>query len=102
MSIKPNPVNFGTVKMGKTKTKKVTIKNTSSKNSKIRVMVTGETTSAPFSVKTQCITTLAPGKSCKASVTFTAPDTSPHMGTLTVNDDAQGAQQKIPLSGSGR
>ena len=51
VSITPNPVNLGTAKMGKSKTKKVTIKNTSSKISKINVTVTGETASAPFSVK---------------------------------------------------
>jgi hypothetical protein len=97
-------VNFGSkTKVGKTsRAKKVTIKNTSSKKSKIGVMITGETTAAPFAVKTQCIKTLAPGKSCKVSVTFTPPDTTLQMGNLIVNDNATGAPQMIPLSGTGK
>jgi hypothetical protein len=97
-------VNFGSkTKVGKTsKAKKVTIKNTSSNKSKINVMITGETTAAPFAVKTQCIKTLAPGKSCKVSVTFTPPNTTLQMGNLIVNDDATGAPQMIPLSGTGK
>jgi hypothetical protein len=80
----------------------VKIKNASSKSSKISVMITGETTDAPFAVKTQCIKTLAPGKTCEVSVTFTPPDTSPQNGNLIVNDDAMGAPQMIPLSGTGK
>src|SRR5215469_9321780 len=104
VKVSPNPVPFGTVKMGKSKTKKVTIKNIDSKSSKISVMVTGEETAAPFAIKgTQCLKTLAPGKSCKVSVTFTAPDAGvPHDGVLTVDDNAQGAPQMIPLSGTGK
>jgi hypothetical protein len=97
-------VSFGSkTKVGKTsKAKKVTIKNISSKSSKISVMISGETTAAPFAVKTQCIKTLAPGKSCKVQVTFTPPDTSPHDGNLIVNDNAMNAPQMIPLSGTGK
>jgi hypothetical protein len=103
LSFKPNPVNFGSkTKVGKTsKAKKVTIKNTSSKSSHISVMITGETTSAPFAVKSQCIKTLAPGKSCKVQVTFTPPDTSAQAGNLVVHDDASGNPQMVPLSGTG-
>ena len=96
-------MNFGGKnKVGKkSKAKKVTIKNTSSKSSHISVHITGETTSAPFAVKSQCIKTLAPGKSCKVQVTFTPPDTSPQTGNLIVNDDAAGAPQSVPLLGTG-
>jgi len=104
VKVSPNPVPFGTVKMGKSKTKKVTIKNIDSKSSKLSVVVTGENTAAPFGIKgAQCVKTLAPGKSCKVSVTFTAPDVGVlHNGFLTVDDNAQGAPQMIPLSGTGK
>jgi hypothetical protein len=46
--------------------------------------------------------TLAPGKTCKVSVTFTPPDTNGHMGNLTINDDAQGNPQTVPLMGTGK
>jgi hypothetical protein len=65
-------------------------------------MITGETTSAPFAVKSQCIKTLAPGKSCKVAVTFSPMDNSPQNGDLIVNDSASGAPQMIHLSGTGR
>ncbi|MGA9720942.1 MAG: choice-of-anchor D domain-containing protein [Candidatus Binatus sp.] len=104
MTIKPSSVAFGTKDtVGKaSKPKKLTIKNTSSKSSKISVMISGETAAPPFAVTSQCTTTLAPGKSCKVLVTFTPPDTSSHEGMLTVNDNATGAAQTVPLSGTGK
>lgn len=104
LSFKPTLVNFGDkTKMGKTKTEKLTIKNTSSKSSKIEVMVTSESASPmpPFGVKTQCMKTLKPGKTCKVEVTFTPTDTDGHMGNLTVMDDAQGNPQTVQLMGTG-
>ena len=98
-------MNFGNkTTVGKvSKAISVTIKNASAKKSKINVSVTGETTAGPFAVKTQCIKTLAPGKSCKVSVTFTPPnDTTEQSGKLTINDDAAEAPQMVPLSGTGK
>jgi predicted outer membrane repeat protein len=104
LSFKPDPLNFGnSIKAGKSKTKKVTIKNTSFKSSKVSVMITGESATTPFAIKgSQCIKKLRPGKSCKVSVTFTPPDTTLQMGNLTVNDNAQGAPQMVPLTGTGK
>ncbi len=104
LSFSPKSLNFGKkTTVGKiSKAKKLKIKNASSKKSKIKVMITGETAAAPFAVKTQCIKTLAPGKTCNVSVTFTPPDTTPQSGELIVNDDAMGAPQMIPLSGTGK
>jgi hypothetical protein len=104
LSFKPDPVSFGDKDVvGKpSKAKKITIKNTSPKKSKIDIMITGETTSSPFAVKTQCDKELAPGKSCKVFVTFTPPDTSLQTGELTISDDATGNPQEIPLSGTGK
>lgn len=79
---------------------KVKIKNTSPAG--IDVTITGETTEAPFAVKTQCIKTLKPGKSCKVAVTFSPTNTTAQNGELIVNDNASGAPQMIPLSGTGR
>jgi hypothetical protein len=84
--------------VGKTGKKELTIKNTDSKKSGIDVTITGETTAAPFAVKKQCAKKLKPGKTCKVEVTFTPTDTTTQAGELTVNDDATGALQMIPLS----
>jgi Abnormal spindle-like microcephaly-assoc'd, ASPM-SPD-2-Hydin len=105
VSISPNPINFGSeTKVGKTGKKKVTIKNTSSKASKVSVMLTSEMPSgAPFGIHgEQCVKPLAPGKNCKIEVTFTPTDTSPQMGTLTVNGSASNLPQTIPLDGAGK
>ena len=103
LSFSPKSVQFGKTAVGKTsKPKKVKIKNASSKKSKISVMITGETTDPPFAVKTQCIKTLAPGKTCEVTVTFTPTDTTSQSGELIVNDDAMNAPQMIPLSGTGK
>ena len=105
LSFSPNQVNFGSsTPVGKaSKAKKVTIKNTSSKSSKLTVMVTGESATTPFAIKgRQCVKPLAPGKTCKVSVTFTPSDTTLQMGNMTVNDNARGAPQMVPLTGTGK
>jgi Abnormal spindle-like microcephaly-assoc'd, ASPM-SPD-2-Hydin/Beta-propeller repeat len=103
LTFSPKSVQFGKTTVGKTsKAKKVKIKNASSKSSKITVTITGETAAAPFAVKTQCIKSLAPGKTCNVSVTFSPTDTTSQHGELVVNDDAMNAPQMIPLSGTGK
>ena len=104
LTISPKSLNFGkSTKVGSvSKPKTVTIKNGSSKKSGIAVTITGELAVAPFAVKSGCATTLAPGKSCKVSVTFTPADTTARSGNLTINDNEAGAPQKIPLSGTGK
>lgn len=105
VSFNPTQLNSGnSTAMGKTsKVKKVKIKNSSSKTSKIDVTISGETAAAPFAVKPpQCMKTLAPEKSCEVSVTFTPPDRSMHMGKLIITDDAQGSPQMVPLTGTGK
>lgn len=89
--------------VGKTsKAKKITLKNASSKNSHLSAIIQMETVAPPFAVKSQCQKTLAPGKSCKFSVTFTPPDTTPQVGTLMIFDNAAGSPQTITLTGTGK
>ena len=59
-------------------------------------------TPGAFAVKSQCNKTLKPGKSCKVSVTFTPPNTTPQMSTLMIFDNAPGSPQSIPLTGTGK
>ena len=103
LRFKPKSLKFGKKTVDKvSKAESVTITNGSSKRSRIHISITGETTAAPFAVKSQCIRTLAPGKSCKVSVTFTPPNTTAQYGDLTINDNEAGAPQLIPLSGTGK
>lgn len=48
-----------------------------------------------------CLGSLAAGKSCSISVTFT-PSAAAQTGTLTITDNANGGMQKVPLSGTGK
>ncbi len=102
--ISPKSLNFGkSTVVGKTsKPKKVTIKNGSSKKSGITVRITGESPVAPFTVTSECNTTLEPGKNCKVSVTFSPTDTTEHTGNLTIDDNEAGAPQEVPMSGTGK
>jgi hypothetical protein len=84
------------------KPKQVTIKNDISKKSAITVSITSESTAAPFAVSIECVTSLAPGKSCKVLVTFSPTNTTEQSRELTINDDKTGALQMIPLSGTGK
>ena len=97
-------VSFGTgTTVGKTsKAKKIAIKNSSSKSSHLSAIIQMETVTPPFAVKSQCHKKLAPGKSCKFSVTFTPRDTTPQVGTLMIFDNVVGSPQTVTLSGTGK
>jgi hypothetical protein len=55
-----------------------------------------------FSPSQNCITTLAPGKNCKVSITFTPLTGTTYSDTSTVNSDATNGVQSIPLTGIGK
>ena len=59
-------------------------------------------TAGAFAIKSQCKKTLKPGKTCKVSVTFKPPNTTPQSATLMIFDDAANSPQMIPLSGTGK
>ncbi len=104
LTFSPKSLKFGksTIVNSVSKPKTVTIKNGASKKSAVSVIVTGESAAAPFAVSSECVTSLAPGKSCKVSVTFNPTDTSAQSGELIINDDETGEPQQIPLSGTGK
>jgi sugar lactone lactonase YvrE len=104
LTFSPKSLKFGksTTVNSVSKPKTVTIKNTASKKSAITVVVTGESAAAPFAVSSKCVTSLAPGKSCKVSVTFNPTDATAQSGELIINDDETGEPQQIPLSGTGK
>ncbi|HEV2178506.1 MAG TPA: choice-of-anchor D domain-containing protein [Terriglobia bacterium] len=78
----------------------VTLTNTSS----YTMTITSVKISGPFAETTTCGSTLAGGKSCTYSVTFTPLGSGTKSGTLTINDNAASngnGQQKVTLSGTG-
>ncbi len=105
LTITPGSIAFGdkTTVGTSGKPKTVKIKNASSKKTGSAVNIEMESASpSVFAVTSQCATTLAPGKSCKVSVTFKPTDETPASGSLTIVDDATGSPQSVGLSGTGK
>jgi hypothetical protein len=90
----------------KPKTKKVTLKNKKKTAGGASINITSATIGTNlFSASTNCNgVSLAPGKNCKVTVTFTPPVTAgTYTDTLTVTSDAaNGPTQSVPLSGIGK
>jgi hypothetical protein len=104
LKISPATIGFGDkVTVGTTsKAKKIKIKNADGKNG-ASVAITMESASPTvFAVKSECAKTLAPGKSCEVSVTFSPPDTSAQTGELMIVDQLAGSPQLVGLSGTGK
>jgi hypothetical protein len=74
----------------------VTITNTGANT----MTVSGATASGDFAETTNC-SSVAPTQSCTLSVTFTPTTSGARVGTLTINDDAQGNPHVVTLSGVG-
>ncbi len=100
----PPTLSFGTTTpVGKTsKPKTLNIKNTAKKKGPSLTIQMQSVTAGAFAIKSQCKKTLKPGKSCKVSVTFKPPDTTPQSATLMIFDNAAGSPQTIPISGTGK
>lgn len=92
------------MKVGTTgKPKVVKIKNAGNKKTGVSVNIEMEVASpAVFAVKSACTQTLAPGKTCSVSVTFTPADTMPQTGSLMIYDTVAGPPQSVSLSGTGK
>ena len=99
-------INFGksTAVNATSKPKDATVKNASSKKSGTSATIASATSSnSVFVVTQQCSpATLAPGKSCKIGVTFKPTSTTPETGELIITDNAEGSQQRVTLSGTGK
>ena len=78
--------------------KTVTVANTGS----VTLDISSTTASANFAISAKtCGATLAVGKNCKVSVTFTPTVLGKVKGTLTLTDNAPNSPQALPLSGTG-
>ena len=85
------------------KPKTVTIRNAGAKQTGLPVSVEMQSASpSVFAMKSECEKTLAPGRSCKASVIFKPTDTMPQTGSLMVYDNVTGSPQTVGLSGTGK
>lgn len=95
----PTSLNFGNQGLNETSAAKtVTLKNTGT----AVLNISSITPSTYFAVSTKtCGSTLAVGKTCKVSATFTPTKLGKVTGTLTFADNAAGSPQTVPLTGVG-
>ncbi|MGO8984519.1 MAG: choice-of-anchor D domain-containing protein [Terriglobales bacterium] len=99
IGVTPSSLNFGTVVVTATsKPKTVTITNSSSAT----LDIVSIAASGNFSPTSTCGSTLAAGKSCTISITFTPLQTGALTGTLSISDNGSNSPQTVPLSGTGK
>ncbi len=95
----PASLNLGNEALNTTSAAKtVTLKNTGTAT----LNISGAVPSTYFAVSANtCGSTLAAGKTCKVSATFTPTKLGKLTGTLTFTDNAASSPQTVPLSGVG-
>jgi kumamolisin len=99
ISLTPASLSFGTVVVeASSAAKKATLTN----NSSTTMYFSSITTSANFTETNTCGSTLAAGKNCTISVTFTPTQVGALTGTLSVNDNGTNSPQTVSLSGTGK
>ncbi|GAA1385482.1 discoidin domain-containing protein [Catellatospora chokoriensis] len=98
LSLSTSSLVFGTQNVGTTSAAQtVTVSNPGT----VTANLSGVAVSGDFARTTTCGTTLAPGASCTASVTFTPTATGTRNGQLSVGSNAQGNPHVVNLTGSG-
>jgi Abnormal spindle-like microcephaly-assoc'd, ASPM-SPD-2-Hydin len=98
----PASINFGTVKVGSSSSvKAVTVTNVSGGTITISGIMISGTDPTDFSETNNCGKSLAAGKTCTVSVTFTPTTTGALSGNVTVKDTDPTSPQKILLAGTG-
>lgn len=101
----PATVDFGTRRVDQTRTQNVRITNTGNLALEITdAMATAtDAETATFSVaQSDCPELLAPGRSCRLTVSYTPLSAGPHDGVLTVTSNASNSPTTASLSGAGR
>jgi subtilase family serine protease len=99
--VKPTKLDFGKVRVERSKTMTVTISNP--KRLKANATISAITPGAGYRVSPTCLGELLSGESCKLSITF-APSSSglAYNNSLAIIDDAADSPQQVILVGAAR
>jgi Abnormal spindle-like microcephaly-assoc'd, ASPM-SPD-2-Hydin len=99
ITVTPTSLNIGNQVVNvKSAAKSVTVKNSGT----AKLDLNSVTPSADFVISaTTCGSTLAAGKTCKVSVTFTPPQLGKLTGSIQFSDNAPNRPQSVPLAGTG-
>jgi hypothetical protein len=97
-------LNFGTVKVGRSKAKGVTLVNTAKKKDGATVTFTGGSVSgsSEFSASTSCNGQIGPKGKCSVVVSFAPTSPGPASATAAINGNASNSPQTIGVTGVGR
>jgi hypothetical protein len=100
LTVTPKSINFGRVPFATRRgPQSVTLAN---KKKSQTVMIERVTVTAPFTIPPgSCLGELAPGKSCKIPVRFTAADLATFEGSLTFTTNDQNPVSSVHLHGVG-
>ena len=108
LSLSPNPMNFGNVLLGQSKTLTLTFSNSGSDPAQLTGATFGGPNSGDFTlVQTSltCPTNPSPyvpaGSSCTVSITFTPGAAGARSATLTIANNSSDGPQQLTLSGNG-
>jgi len=108
LTVSPTSLNFGKVKVShKSQTKKITLKNGFSPGHP-SITIASVATDDPAEFMILAASTchagsiLAPKKNCVLKVVFQPSTSGLRTDTLTIQDNASNAPQRVPLSGSGK
>lgn len=98
VQLSPTSLNFGNQPVGTTSAAKtVTLSNIGSGV----LTISGATITGPFTITTNCTTTLAPGANCTAYVSFKPTKIGTASGAISITDNAAQSPQTVTLSGTG-
>ena len=102
LSLTPASLSFGDQAIATTSAaKKVTVKNTGTGQLTFSSITITGADAGDFAETNNCTGSIAPGKSCTVSVTFTPEAASARSASLQLTDDAQGSPQTVSLTGTG-
>jgi uncharacterized repeat protein (TIGR01451 family) len=109
LSLSPNPVNFGEVQLGASKSATVTFSDSGTDATHLTGLSVGGADASDFSVVTSSLTCqqdtggiVVPAQgSCSVDVTFTPGSTGDRSATITVQNSSSDGTQTIGLTGTG-
>lgn len=93
----PSPLEFGSVKIGNTKTLNTRLYNSGG----APLSITAIKVTSEYTQTNRCGSTLAVGSSCTVSITFKPTGVGAHKGSLSIQDNATAKPQVVALSASG-
>jgi hypothetical protein len=101
ISISPKAVSFGSVRVGRTASKTITVTNLGPAPVSVGSVVLSGATAGDYRQTNTCAPAIPGGTSCTITVTFTPSVTGARNGTLTITDADPTSPQTLAITGNG-